>query len=653
MNNQELKKSLTVAHTASQGSNWQRSLATLAIITLPMVAQADYYLDGVLIKEDTAPAASTPEPVSSEPMASEPAKESKRKFKPEPVDPVTEFESAVTYKGPYRADEIEPIAKARAEEPSETLYDINIVVVTGDREPVFALENWDSYENDAIYEPMSQADIKAFSQRILKDLQDDGYLFATVDVYQPSLQLGFLKLRVHVGDKGEVRVSGNKNYKAEQILDKLDWKTGGKLNYSDLYEDLYSVNINSHLNVEPELKARVDENGKRVVDIDLKVEEKFPLHLAWKLSNDGIRESSDWRSRLTAQWYNFTKADDMLTVQWTTDPARVHQVNAAAVSYFRPLSEKWAAIFYGGGSSSDFEDVVPTLDVVSSGWFSGINLQRKLRETDESEWKVTFGWLFQHSEREQILKDPTTGALVTDQFRQVDVDISTPKAQISYASKVKDKFAGRNFASFSASFMENSILGNSDGNATSNRNAGAESSSWITNFQFARMQDLWGDREGTQKWQLFALFDGQFTSGAVPSVFYKRIGGMNTVRGYVESAAFGDFGYHSQIELRTPIFSNFFPGMTRTEQELKDLPEDKEVNRLQFVFFYDTGYVEFREPLATSSQIDNTFLHSVGAGARLGITKFSQMSFDYGLNLNTSNASDSDGAIHFSFQLQR
>ena len=651
MNNQEQKKPLTVDNKAPQGSNWQRSLATLALIALPMVAQADYYLDGVLVKEGTEPAATASEPAASEPVASEPAKEPKRKFKPTPVDPVTEFESAVTYKGPYRADEIEPIAKARAEEPSETLYDINIVVVTGDRDPVLALENWSSYENDAIYEPMSQADIKAFSQRILKDLQDEGYLFATVDVYQPSLQLGFLKLRVHVGDKGEVRVSGNKNYKAEQILDKLNWKTGGKLNYSELYEDLYSVNINSHLNVEPELKARVDENGKRVVDIDLKVEEKFPLHLAWKLTNDGIRESSDWRSRLTAQWYNFTKADDLLTIQWTTDPARVHQVNAGAVSYYRPINKKWATIFYGGGSSSDFEDVIPQLDVVSSGWFFGVNMQRKLKETDESEWKATFGWLFQHSEREQIIK---SGLNANQQnFAQVNLDVSTPRAQLSYASKVKDKFGGRNFSSLTASFVESGLLGNSADLASSQRNPGSVTSAIITNFQFARLQDLFGDREGKQKWQLFALFDGQYASGPIPSVFYKRIGGMNTVRGYVESVAFGDWGYHSQVELRTPIFSNFFPGMTRTEQELKDLPEDKEVNRLQFLVFYDSGYTDYRDPLATSGQIDNIFLHSVGLGARLGLTKYSQMSFDYGLNLNTSNASDSDGAIHFSFQLQR
>ncbi len=124
-------------------------------------------------------------------------------------------EADITYQGPFPAMAGEAPATARAAVASGKRFDINAVVVTGDRIPVYSLENWESYENNALYEPMSEADIEAYRQHLLKDLQDQGYLFATVNVYRPSLNLGFLKLRVHVGQKGEVTVIGNRWTSAE------------------------------------------------------------------------------------------------------------------------------------------------------------------------------------------------------------------------------------------------------------------------------------------------------------------------------------------------------------------------------------------------------------------------------------------------------
>ena len=161
---------------------------------------------------------------------------------------------------------------ARAAAANGKLFDINAVVVTGDRIPVYSLENWNGYENDALYAPMSEADIESFRQRLLKDLQDERFLFATVSVYRPSLKLGFLKLRVHVGDKGEVTVTGNQWYSAEQILESVDWETGGQFNYRSLYEDLFTLNTRPRMKVQTELKPRVDADGRRVVDVEFDVQ---------------------------------------------------------------------------------------------------------------------------------------------------------------------------------------------------------------------------------------------------------------------------------------------------------------------------------------------------------------------------------------------
>ncbi len=198
-------------------------------------------------------------------------------------------QSDVTYQGAYNSGPVEPVASARAAAAEGKLFDINAVVVTGDRILVYSLESWDGYENDALYEPMSEADIESYRQRLLKDLQDAGYLFATVSVYRPSLKLGFLKMRVHVGEKGEVTVTGNQWYTAEQILESVEWETGGDFNYRSLYADLFTLNTRPKMQVQTELKPRVDADGRRVVDVEFDVKERFPMHVAWTIGNSGTR----------------------------------------------------------------------------------------------------------------------------------------------------------------------------------------------------------------------------------------------------------------------------------------------------------------------------------------------------------------------------
>ena len=121
--------------------------------------------------------------------------------------PGTAGPDGISYQGSWPLNYIDEKVSVRAEKSSGSLYDINAVVITGDRDSVLSLRNWADYENDALYSPMSDADVENFRKRLLKDLQDEGFVFATVSVYKRSLNLGFLKFRVHVGQKGNVNRS--------------------------------------------------------------------------------------------------------------------------------------------------------------------------------------------------------------------------------------------------------------------------------------------------------------------------------------------------------------------------------------------------------------------------------------------------------------
>jgi len=92
----------------------------------------------------------------------------------------------ISYQGSWPIDYKKDTISGRAKESSGNKFDINTIVVTGDREIVYTLKNWNQYENDVLYKPMTEDDIEKFRQTILKDLQDKGYVFATVSVYKRS-----------------------------------------------------------------------------------------------------------------------------------------------------------------------------------------------------------------------------------------------------------------------------------------------------------------------------------------------------------------------------------------------------------------------------------------------------------------------------------
>ena len=534
---------------------------------------------------------------------------------------------------------------ARAVIASGKRFDINAVVVTGDRIPVYSLDNWESYENNALYEPMSEADIEAYRQHLLKDLQDQGYLFATVNVYRPSLNLGFLKLRVHVGlgQKGEVTVIGNRWTSAEQVLESVEWETGGAFNYRSLYEDLFALNLQPRVDVETNLRPRIDADGKRVVDIEFEVKDRFPLHLAWNMSNAGTLETSNWRSRLQAQLVNLLKSDEIFSVEWYSDPFNLSDVVAISGSYHMPIGEKWSVLGSAGFSRSELSEVIPNFDITGKGNYYGLQFNRKLKVTEAYTLDLSFGWIFQESQNINRLSD---GVVVADRT----VKLSMPRISVGYAAKQYDKFGGRNIFNNTLMFSIGEQFGSTGDAAATQESPLAEGTIFVNRLSLARFQKLFTPDSKFGQWTLFARFEGQATNDSVPSALQKAAGGHDTVRGYRERAVVGDYGFSASLELRTPLFENFMPRLRRDPEYLKEHPNDWAMHRTQFVIFYDQGWVAYHNPLF--GQDDDTTIASFGLGMRMGLTKYSQIRFDYGFQLQDIAETNEAGRAHLSVQLQ-
>jgi hemolysin activation/secretion protein len=273
------------------------------------------------------------------------------------------------------------------------------------------------------------------------------------------------------------------------------------------------------------------------------------------------------------------------------------------------------------------------------------------KETKNYKLDGSLGWLFQHSKRRNVLGGDTT---IDDRV----IDLSMPSLTIGYSAKTFDRLGGRNYWSTT---LQGNFAGkagaspdDADDESASADTPLADGTFVVNKFNAARVQKLFAGEDGVGRWSLFMSLRGQATTEALVDAVKMSLGGANSVRGYQEREALGDYGIVGTLELRTPLVDNFIPGLTRSEEYMRDNPDDWKMHRLQFVGFVDAGFVESVEPGDDlgADHSKRTSFSSAGIGFRLGLTKYSQIKFDYGWPFEETQQSSSHGRGHVSLQLQ-
>jgi len=522
----------------------------------------------------------------------------------------------------------------------EKKIQFDIALVSGDKEIVERLKVWKEWADYIPFNPVSRREINEFYGRLVRALQEEGYVFAKVTFPTRIWSTGIFLAKVDCGPLGTIVVRGNRHYSARQIIRALQRQEGERFNYARIYADLFDLNTKPDIKVDTRLKPTI-QDGRRVINAELTVRDNLPIHVAFEASNTGTKQTNDWRFRTTVQHLNLTKHDDVLTLDWLTSPDW-GDVNAYSGSYFLPLGDKYSVNVYGGYSKSDIDDVMPQLDVRGKGSFFGAQVTRTLRDTLKSRWQLSAGWLYQHMETHHDV-----GGLTLDDRK---LDVSMPSITLGYASRTFDRLGGRNFFSNTLLFNFAGNFGASKSGEFNALGAGnADGSFVIDRFQIARLQHFFHGEETPGKWSLFMKLEGQLASDTLIPELRKFVGGADTVRGYEENDMAGDQALVATLELRTPLIRNFIPGLKKSDEFLAANPDAWQRHRLQFLLFADFGYVDMKEPLP--GEQDSDTLVGVGAGLRLGLTKYSQMRLDIGYPLEKTEESDNPRA-HLSLQLQ-
>ena len=435
-------------------------------------------------------------------------------------------------------------------------------------------------------------------------------------------------------------IQGNRYYTAEQLLRMLHWNSGRAFNYKDLFGHLYQMNRRSYLEVESELQPR-EEAGQRVVDVVFRVKEGFPGNAAWRLSNDGGEETSEWRSRLQAQVTNLFKQDGTLVGSWLTDPTNIHTVNSFSTSYAVTL-QNWDVVAYGGYSESNFNEIQPEIDLFGRGYYAGVVLSHSVWETETCMVTGSLGWMFLNSE--------STSDISGSVFSDTNTQLSMPRFALSYVPQHFDSWGGKTYLSNTVIANWADFAGSSETQKFINRDGRVDGTFVLNRLQLSRFQKLWDDSGNAGAWSVFASIGAQWTNEALPSSMRKSLGGFDTVRGYRERQVSGDYGYRASIELRTPLLTNFVPGLEREQTFLQENPHYWGQHRLQFITFADAGQVLLHKPSA--GQVKSHELYSVGLGLRTGLTTYAQFTFDVGFPLKSlANSTTNSPRIHMALEV--
>lgn len=427
--------------------------------------------------------------------------------------------------------------------------------------------------------------VKKAADSLEKAYKDAGYGTIYVDIPEQQVDDGIVRLKVTEGRLERVHIRGERYFSARQIRAALPaLQVGATPSLPALQKQLGELNARTADRVvTPVLKAGSEPGA---VAVDLAVQDTFPLHASVSYDNRHTADSTPNRATVGLSYGNLWQRQDTLSLQYQTAPANRRNAEVFLANYLAHLGD-------GGGlgvlsyiHTSSNVLAVGTLGVLGSGSIYGAHWMQLLSSSATDNSSVNLGADYKNVATE-IFPDATsqsTGA-VTAPVRYVNWSAILSN---SWRPGPQQLVA----SSFGVGFGINGLVNRAETFANARYNA--------TPDYFL----LRGSVDATEALPLgFALdqrIGGQWSGTPLLNNEQYSLGGVDTVRGYLEAEALGDSGLNGSFELHTPSLG------ARVTTWLSPL----------YLFgFVDGGVATLNDPLP--SQDYKVRLWSYGFGLRL------------------------------------
>ncbi len=421
-------------------------------------------------------------------------------------------------------------------------------------------------------------DVQAAAQALEKTYQSSGFLTVLVGIPEQRVTSGVVVLQVTEGTLDRLRIQGARYYSAGHIRELIPSLKEGEVPYfPDVQKDLAVLNRPADRKVAPVLKPAMVPGQ---IDIDLKVEDKSPLHGSVELNNRYTANTEPLRLSAAIRYDNLWQRQHSASVQVLTSPQDLSQVRVISGNYvFNPGNRDRILALYAVRSDTDV--ATPAASIVGRGTITGARYIVPLPARGEIGHSVTLGADykdFKESERR----------FAADNLLP---PISYVPMTASYSAQKRGR-KGVTTMNFGVTFGMRDFFGNHDSEFAARR-FGAKS-----NFSYFRA-DVQRDHALGGGYALLVRITGQMASGPLVNTEQYFVGGVDTVRGYLEAEALGDDALTLRVEGKSPSLSRSVGNA---------------VDELNAIAFVDAAEVRVQQPLPPT--FGRTRLSSAGLGLR-------------------------------------
>ncbi len=466
----------------------------------------------------------------------------------------------------------------------------------------------------------TMANVEAARVSLERLFQESGYLTVSVDIPEQDVDKGIVRLRVNEGKVGRVRVTGSRYYELGKIKEKTpDLKPGTVPYFPSVQKQLAGLNRTEDRRVTPALKPSRSP-GK--VDVELKVEDKAPFHAGIELNDRYSANTKRLRLSGFVRYENLFQRDHSITLNYQTAPEKPNQIQVFSGTYLLPIPKSENLLALYAVKSNTNVAAIGTTSVIGKGTIFGLRLIRPLRGWQGFYHSLTLGIDYKRFEQTINLVDKPA----------FDQPISYTPMLVQYGATTQDSL-GQTQYGISGHFALRGILGNGANEFYNpDKNRYADANYFYLRGEVSRLQTL------PKGWSLFGKLDGQWTRDVLISNEQYSAGGADSVRGYLESESFGDYGMRLSLEGRTPFLGSFVPYIS---------DENKKV----FDEFYGLAFLEYAHLKlkdAAADQQSKFELASAGVGLRVKAWKKLQLALDLAYPFkDAANTKKGDVRTHF------
>lgn len=463
-------------------------------------------------------------------------------------------------------------------------------------------------------EQKTLADVEKAREALEKAYHGAGYLTVLVAIPPQKVDEKLVRLTVTEAPVDRLRVVESRYFSLGEIKAGVPQLAEGTVpNFPQMQKELAALNKSADRRITPVLRP-----GKTpgTVEVDLKVQDQLPLHGNVELNDRYSQDTTRTRLSANLRWDNLWQQQHGLGITVQTAPEEPDESKVFSASYTWPLASGNYLAFYAVKSDSNVA-AVGTLNVRGNGVIAGARYILPLRSrSDDFFHTATLGADYKNFSQSVALIDGgsfdsplsylpfTLGWDGTWLGRSESGRGRTSKAGVTF------NFQLRGLVADEAEFDAKRFKGRPD--YAYLRGSFSHEESWSTG---------WG-----------ASLRGSWQVAAQPLVSNEQfaIGGFDTVRGYLESAALGENGLSLSLEARTPNVA-------------KKLHES--FDEFYVLAFLDGGEVRVKEPITADARFT---LSSGGLGLRFKGWNGVSAGLDWATAFNDiGNTEAGDDRLHF------